>query len=294
MESNFLDKPVSFPCDSNMLQGIVSEPQQSFDRAVIIVVGGPQFRVGSHRQFVLLARYLAAQVILALRFDYTGMGYGDGWSKKFYEIDQDIHSAITFVGEQYPQVTRIFLWGLCDAASAILFTAHTSQRIDGIVISNPWVRSDASHSEAILKNYYRDRIFSWDVWSQLLSSPSKIFKAVISLLNICFKVLLNLISSTSSKDQLIEEITQDDRQNNLAASVLTGMSRFKGRICLLLSEKDLTADEFRSVFESSDWMQNADNAKKITIHNLDGVDHTFSSSVWRAQVEHITKDFVCI
>ena len=154
------------------------------------------------------------------------------------------------------------------------------------------MRSDASHSEAILKNYYRDRIFSWDVWSQLLSSPSKIVKAVISLLNVCINVLLKFFGSTSLKDQLSEEISQGDRQNNLAASVLAGMSRFKGRICLLLSEKDLTADEFRGVFEDSNWMQNADNAKKITIHNLNGVDHTFSSSAWRAQVEYITKDFV--
>ena len=293
MANSFVDSPVSFSCGNNLLQGVISEPQKSFDTAVIIVVGGPQFRVGSHRQFVLLARYLANHGVLALRFDYTGMGYSDGQPKKFYQVDQDIHVATTFIAEKFPQIQKIFLWGLCDAASAILFTAYTDPRVDGIVIANPWVRSDASHTEAVLKNYYRDRVFSWDVWKQLLSSPSKIFNAMISLSNVCLKVVMNFFRSSNSGGQSIDEITQNDRQNNLAVSVLTGMSRFKGPICLLLSEKDLTADEFRRVFESSDWLQDAENEKKITIHHLDGVDHTFSSVAWRAQVEQITKDFVC-
>ncbi len=45
---------------------------------VLIVVGGPQYRVGSHRQFVLLARALAARGFAAMRFDCTGMGDSDG------------------------------------------------------------------------------------------------------------------------------------------------------------------------------------------------------------------------
>ena len=293
MVSSFLDSPVSFPSGSDLLQGIISQPQESYNTAVIIVVGGPQFRVGSHRQFVLLARYLASHGVLALRFDYAGMGYSAGRPKKFFEVDQDINAATKFVNENFPNITRIFLWGLCDAASAILFTAYTDQRINGIIIANPWVRSEASHSEAVLKNYYRDRIFSWDVWKELLSSPRKILNAMISLANVCFKVVMNIFRASKAKQQSINEITQNARQNNLAASVLEGMSRFKGPICLLLSEQDLTADEFRRVFESSDWLHDADNEKKIAIYKLEGVDHTFSSAAWRARVEQITKDFVC-
>ncbi|KAB8057318.1 hydrolase 1, exosortase A system-associated, partial [Janthinobacterium violaceinigrum] len=56
------------------LVGILSLPAAPGPRGVLIVTGGPQYRVGSHRQFVLLARALAAQGVPVLRFDLRGMG----------------------------------------------------------------------------------------------------------------------------------------------------------------------------------------------------------------------------
>jgi alpha/beta superfamily hydrolase len=45
---------------------------------VLVIVGGPQYRAGSHRQFTLLARSLAEQGFAVLRFDYRGMGDSTG------------------------------------------------------------------------------------------------------------------------------------------------------------------------------------------------------------------------
>ena len=42
--------------------------------AVVIVVGGPKYGVGSHRQFVTTARYVAAAGYPVLRFDYPSKG----------------------------------------------------------------------------------------------------------------------------------------------------------------------------------------------------------------------------
>ena len=39
---------------------------------MVIVVGGPQYRAGSHRQFTLLARHIAAAGYPVLRFDARG------------------------------------------------------------------------------------------------------------------------------------------------------------------------------------------------------------------------------
>ncbi|HBZ05431.1 MAG TPA: hydrolase 1, exosortase A system-associated, partial [Massilia sp.] len=47
-------------CRGAWLYGIVSLPAAPHPRGVLIVVGGPQYRAGSHRQFTLLARDLAA------------------------------------------------------------------------------------------------------------------------------------------------------------------------------------------------------------------------------------------
>lgn len=50
------------PCGQDTLVGVLSLPDAPSNTAVVIVVGGPQYRVGSHRQFVLLARALYADL----------------------------------------------------------------------------------------------------------------------------------------------------------------------------------------------------------------------------------------
>ena len=170
---DYQEQLVSFDTQGHALHGVVSMPEKKAKTAVIIVVGGPQYRVGSHRQFVLLARHLAANGILVLRFDYTGMGYSEGIAKKFYEIDADIQSSINFTLQEYNEIENLYLWGLCDAASAISFMAYTDSRIQGVVLLNPWVRSEASYSKAIISSYYKDRLFEIEVWKDLLKSPSK-------------------------------------------------------------------------------------------------------------------------
>ena len=57
----FEERAVSFACQGDALYGVLSLPQGACTRGVLIVVGGPQYRAGSHRQFTLLARSLAAQ-----------------------------------------------------------------------------------------------------------------------------------------------------------------------------------------------------------------------------------------
>ena len=75
---NFSEHAIAFDCVEEQLLGVVSLPAQASDIGVLVIVGGPQYRVGSHRQFVLLARYLAASGYPVLRFDVRGMGDSSG------------------------------------------------------------------------------------------------------------------------------------------------------------------------------------------------------------------------
>lgn len=70
-----IETPVLFHCGSHELVGIIHQPTYKpfCPFGVLIVVGGPQYRAGSHRQFVTLERDLAAAGIPAMRFDYRGM-----------------------------------------------------------------------------------------------------------------------------------------------------------------------------------------------------------------------------
>jgi exosortase A-associated hydrolase 1 len=286
----YSEQAVTFTVHGQSLFGILSIPKVKAKAAVIIVVGGPQYRVGSHRQFALLARYLAEQGILALRFDYTGMGYSQGILKKFHEVDDDIKAAVDFISNHESGVSNIFLWGLCDAAAAISFTAYTDNRIQGIILLNPWVRNEASHSKAILNNYYRDRLFSVEVWKQLLLSPRKILNAFFSIGNIVIKIFK--ARSKASFEEKHEEISVADREDNIALAMFKGMSNFSGNVCLILSGKDLVADEFKQVLDENGWLAEEKNKSKTDVHYLDAADHTFSSRQWRSMVEKITSDFV--
>ena len=146
-----------FPCEGDRLVGVVGAGHR--DLGVVIVVGGPQYRAGSHRQFVLLARHLAAQGFPVLRFDVRGMGDSEGAQRPFDALTPDIAAAIAALQSQQPQVRRVVLWGLCDGASAALLYLHErpDPRVQGLVLLNPWVRSEASLARTHVKHYYRQR-----------------------------------------------------------------------------------------------------------------------------------------
>ena len=63
------EEVLNFECAGEQLWGVLHRPEQPKTRAVLVVVGGPQTRVGSHRQFVLLARALADNGFACLRFE---------------------------------------------------------------------------------------------------------------------------------------------------------------------------------------------------------------------------------
>ena len=98
---NWHEQPVVFDCEDCRLIGIVTLPETTAEAGVIIVVGGPQYRAGSHRQFTLVARHLAEQGIASIRFDYRGMGDSEGDMRNFENIDSDIRAAIDTLIQLY-------------------------------------------------------------------------------------------------------------------------------------------------------------------------------------------------
>lgn len=136
---------------------------------VLIVVGGPQYRVGAHRQFVQLARALAAAGHASLRFDYRGMGDSSGELRGFEHVSADIGAAVAALRAQAPEVRRVAVFGLCDAASAALLHLHDvpDAGIDALCLLNPWVRSEATLARTHLKHYYLQRLKDPAFWRKL-------------------------------------------------------------------------------------------------------------------------------
>ncbi len=89
-------------------------------------------------------------------------------------------------------------------------------------------------------------------------------------------------------------ISVAEREDNLALAIFKGMANFNGKICLIISKKDLTAEEFMQEFNKSGWLEDENNQSKTTVCHIEGADHTFSSADWRNQVEKLTMEFVSV
>ena len=156
---------VVFQCEGESLVGILHVPEREPARiGVLVIVGGPQYRVGSHRQFVLMARSLAQSGYAVLRFDYRGMGDSDGEMRTFESVAADIRVAIDTLMLRVPSLTGVALWGLCDAASASLMYCTQDARVKGVAIANPWVRSQAGQAQSYIKHYYGQRLLQRSFW----------------------------------------------------------------------------------------------------------------------------------
>jgi exosortase A-associated hydrolase 1 len=177
---NYTEIPLPFEVSGETLAGIAAIPETPRERGVVIVVGGPQYRVGSHRQFLLLSRRLAAEGYPALRFDYRGMGDAEGAMRSFADVSEDIAAALEAFHRQCPRLRRCVLWGLCDAASAILMylEAVDDPRVDGVVLANPWVRSETGLARTRIKHYYGQRLMQREFWEKLFTGRLKLVDSV--------------------------------------------------------------------------------------------------------------------
>ena len=103
------ERALVFDCEGESLVGILSGAGLPAVRGVLIVVGGPQYRVGSHRQFALLARHLAEHGVPTLRFDYRGMGDSDGEVRTFEGVGADIRCAIDRFFDNVPGLKDVVI-----------------------------------------------------------------------------------------------------------------------------------------------------------------------------------------
>ena len=278
----FEESAISFFCDKDWLYGVLSMPCAPAPRGVLIVVGGPQYRAGSHRQFTLLARSLAARGIPAMRFDYRGMGDSQGEARNFESIGDDVRAAIDAFMAAAPGLREVVLWGLCDAASASAMYATSDSRVSGLVLLNPWVRTNEGIARATLKHYYRGRLLEGAFWRKLAHGQ---FDMESSL-----KSMAGLIRSAMRRQQDADP-ARDSAAAPLPERIHTGLRSFKGPVMVVVSGADLTASEFCGVAATPAWKRLLDRPR-MTWYKLDKADHTFSRRTWCDQVSDWTCDWV--
>lgn len=265
------------PCQGERLLAVLSRPEGTPRRTgVLIVVGGPQTRVGSHRQFVSLARHLAAQGWPTLRFDVRGMGDSTGALHTFEHITPDIGCAIDALCHE-AGVQRVLLWGLCDGASAaLLYLAdRPDPRVAGLCLLNPWARSAQSMARTHVRHYYRQRLADPAFWRKLLTGGV----ALGALRG--FWANLRAARGGGGTAGGAAANARASFQDRMAAA----WRAFGGPVQLVLSGRDLTAREFTEYADAAPAWAGWRRRARLSVLDMPDADHTFSELAQQRQLE---------
>lgn len=279
----FSESALAFDCEGETLVGVVAHPESPSTAGVVIAVGGPQYRAGSHRQFTLLARHLAEAGYPSLRFDFRGMGDSGGSPMRFDTTAPDIAAALAALKRHVPTLERTVLWGLCDAASAALLYWHETHdpRISGLCLLNPWVRSEATLARTHVRHYYGRRLRTAEFWKKLLSGGIDVRSAFGEAI---IKARQTFLSSDGPRETAALPFQQ---------RMAMAWQAFPAPILVILSENDLTAREFRDTVDRDPGWKGALSRPGVEVVEVADADHTFSTRRWRQQVADACAAWLC-
>ncbi|MCB1946479.1 MAG: hydrolase 1, exosortase A system-associated [Rhodocyclaceae bacterium] len=277
------ERALIFDCGGETLVGVVSAPQAAdavaADTGVLIVVGGPQYRVGSHRQFVMLARFLADNGVPCMRFDFRGMGDASGEARDFEALSDDIEAAIAAFARELPGLRRIVLWGLCDGASAICLSLGGNPLVAGAVLLNPWVRTAETQARTMLKHYYLQRLLDPRFWRKLLGGGVNLRGALGGV-----KEAAGAAAGAGS--------VPSDREGPLPKRMLRGLQRCELPVAVFLSGRDYVAREFEQCVAGDAAWGAFMASGRCSVRHFAEADHTFSAVAQSDGVARATLEWV--
>jgi exosortase A-associated hydrolase 1 len=166
---------LTFPCEGATLAGSLDDA--AGETGILMVTGGTQTRIGSHRMYERLATDLARAGQSCFRFDRRGVGDSDGDDPGFRASRADLLAAAeTFRART--GVKRIYGFGLCDGATALMLFGREIG-LDGLILVNPWlVEAEAGEPPpAAIRRHYRERLTSREAWRRLLTGRLSLRKA---------------------------------------------------------------------------------------------------------------------
>jgi exosortase A-associated hydrolase 1 len=205
-----------------------------------------------------------------------GDSYGDYLD--FEHTEDDLRAALDRFFEQTPSLKQIVLWGECNACSASLFYAHKDPRVSGIVMLNPWVRTAQGQAKAIVKHYYLNRLMQRSFWAKLFGLKFDVTASLRSAFQMVSQARAQAERSGAPPG------AGKDATKPLPERMLDGLSRFKGRIMLVMSGRDMVSQEFDDLLKSTPAWREKLEACSTLRHDLELADHTFSTGEWRDQV----------
>lgn len=264
-------------CEGEPMLSIMHRPAPEFDKniGVVIVVGGAQYRVGSHRMFVSLARNLADAGCTVLRFDRRGMGDSFGDDLGFDDCNEDIKAAVGQLKMEAPELNSIYLVGLCDGATAAAICNFRDDEVSGYILLNPWIRSPQTQARILVSHYYKNRFMDREFWSELFAGKVNLIQS--------FKEYFYYWAN-SRRHRLVMPSLQSELFYRLKSA--------EKPVLFVLSGEDITAQEFLAVSRLQPWKDWLDQNSNIDLVQFKNTNHTFSSPSSMAELGHVCKDWL--
>jgi exosortase A-associated hydrolase 1 len=174
---------LTFPCEGAALAGSLDAAEGTV--GLVMLTGGSQTRIGSHRMYERLAKALSKQGFPCLRYDRRGTGDSAGEDPGFKGSGADIAAAAAAFRQQVPALEQVIGFGLCDGATAAALNGKPAG-LDGLILVNPWLVEAAAGepAPAAVRSHYAKRLTSMNGWKKLLSGAvdwRKLLKGVGSI-----------------------------------------------------------------------------------------------------------------
>ena len=214
--------------------------------------------------------------------------------RSFLQLGEDIEAAISEFCRQCPEIDKIFLLGLCDAASAAMLYAYKDKRVTGLILLNPWVRSEASLARAHIRFYYARRVLDAGAWLALAREPSRIVNSLSSIVRSVAAVTRHMFGEPRKGDcdRIHREELPQANDAHFPDDMRRCLSKFRGRMLLILSGQDITAAEFRELVDSDTAWRTIVNSEAMTCKQVEMANHTFSTGDARDQVAEEIVDWL--
>ncbi len=163
-----LRRLLTFPCGEELLSASLDEGDRA--TGVLMVMGGSQTRIGSHRMYERLSKALSDKGYPSMRFDRRGVGDSSGEDPGYKDSALDLVAAASAFRAEMAGMDRIVGFGLCDGATALALHGVDAGISDAILV-NPWLveANSGAPPPAAIRSHYRRRLLSLAGWKKLLS-----------------------------------------------------------------------------------------------------------------------------
>lgn len=220
---------VTFTCEGSRLAGTIDDAPGA--TGLLIVSGGNETRAGAFSGMAELGMRIAGGGNPVFRFDRRGVGDSEGENRGFRHSAEDIAAAISAFRARAPHLKRLYGFGNCDGASALMLAK--GKGFDGLILANPWTIeiADAAPPPAAIRARYAEK----------LRNPNE---------------LMRLVKGKISLPKLARGVAQalrpPPRPNSLAENIRAGTAVFQGPVRILLAERDRTAQAFLAAWDKGD------------------------------------------